>query len=225
MRVLVIDDEVKVVDFLRRGLNDSGFEVEVAFDGEMGFRRASGKSYDLIILDLVLPEMNGFQVCRKLREMQVNVPILMLTAMETIDDKLEGFQAGADDYLTKPFEFNELLARLKALAKRSVTGKRSGAVLTVADLELDLERKIARRGSSIIELTAKEYSLLEYLLKNMGKVVSRSEIAEKVWDISFDTGTNTVDVYINLLRKKIDKNFDKKLIQTKIGMGYTIDSD
>lgn len=221
----MIDDEVKVVDFLRRGLNDSGFEVEVAFDGEMGFRRASGKSYDLIILDLVLPEMNGFQVCRKLREMQVNVPILMLTAMETIDDKLEGFQAGADDYLTKPFEFNELLARLKALAKRSVTGKRSGAVLTVADLELDLERKIARRGSSIIELTAKEYSLLEYLLKNMGKVVSRSEIAEKVWDISFDTGTNTVDVYINLLRKKIDKNFDKKLIQTKIGMGYTIDSD
>ena len=225
MRVLVIEDEIKVVEFLRKGLSDSGYEVEVAFDGQMGLRLATGKPYDLVILDLVLPQMNGFEVCRKLREMDNNVPVLMLTALVTTDNKLEGFQAGADDYLTKPFEFNELLARLNALSKRSHAVYNPATLLRVDDLELDLERKIAKRGSTIIELTAKEYALLEYLIRNRGKVVSRMDIAEKVWDINFDTGTNTVDVYINLLRKKIDRNFEKKLIHTKIGMGYTLDTD
>ena len=149
----------------------------------------------------------------------------MLTALGTTDDKLDGFSAGADDYLVKPFEFMELLARIKALSKRSSAGYMAGSFLKVADLELDLNKKTAQRGSITIDLTAKEYTLLEFLMRNKGRVVSRAEIAEKVWEITFDTGTNIVDVYINLLRKKVDRNFDQKLIQTRIGMGYTIDSE
>jgi DNA-binding response OmpR family regulator len=222
MRILVIEDEVKVVDFLRMGLTEAGYEVEAAFDGQMGYRMAMTKSFDLIILDVVLPGMNGFEVCRKIRDTNILVPILMLTALGTTEDKLDGFSAGADDYLVKPFEFMELLARLKALSKRSSAGYMAGNSLTVADLELDLNKKTAQRGNQTIELTAKEYLLLEFLMRNQGRVVSRSEIAEKVWEITFDTGTNIVDVYINLLRKKVDRDFDQKLIQTRIGLGYTI---
>ena len=225
MRILVVEDEVKVVEFLKMGLSEAGYEVEAAFDGLMGLRLATSKTFDLIILDVILPGMNGFDVCRKIREKNVSIPILMLTALGTTDDKLDGFSAGADDYLVKPFEFMELLARIKALSKRSSAGYMTGNSLTVADLELNLNKKTALRGNHTIELTAKEYTLLEFLMRNKGRVVSRSEIAEKVWEITFDTGTNVVDVYINLLRKKVDRDFDHKLIQTRIGLGYTIDSD
>ncbi len=225
MRILIVEDEVKVVDFLRMGLNEAGYEVEVAFDGKMGLRLALTRQFDLILLDVILPILNGIEVCRKIREKDVAVPVLMLTALGTTEDKLDGFNAGADDYLLKPFEFAELLARIKALSKRSTAGYMAGSSLTVADLELDLNKKIARRGGTIIELTAKEYTLLEYLMRNKGRVVSRSDIAEKVWEITFDTGTNIVDVYINLLRKKIDRNFELKLIQTRIGLGYAIDEN
>lgn len=212
-----------MVDFLRMGLTEAGYEVEAAFDGQMGLRLAGSKSFDLIILDVILPMMSGFEVCRRIRENGVAVPVLMLTALGTTDDKLDGFNAGADDYLVKPFEFKELLARIRALSKRLRTGYMAGSFLSVADLELDLNKKIAKRGGITIEFTAKEYALLEYLMRNKGRVVSRAEIAEKVWEISFDTGTNIVDVYINLLRKKIDRNFDQKLIQTRIGLGYAIE--
>lgn len=223
MRILIVEDEVKVVDFLRMGLNEAGYDIEVAFDGQMGLRLALSKQFDLIILDVILPFMNGFDVCRKIREKDVAVPVLMLTALGTTDDKLDGFNAGADDYLVKPFEFMELLARIKALSKRTTAGYMAGSFLNVSDLELDLNKKIAKRGNTIVELTAKEYILLEYLMRNKGRVVSRAEIAERVWEISYDTGTNIVDVYINLLRKKIDRDFDQKLIQTRIGLGYTIE--
>jgi two-component system, OmpR family, copper resistance phosphate regulon response regulator CusR len=222
MRILIVEDEVKVVDFLRMGLNEAGYDVEVAYDGQLGLRMALAKPFELIILDVILPYMNGFDVCRKLREKDIGVPVLMLTALGTTDDKLDGFNAGADDYLVKPFEFAELLARIKALTKRATGGYQTGSFLVVADLQLDLEKKIAQRANREIELTAKEYALLEYLMRNKGRVVSRAEIAEKVWEISFDTGTNIVDVYINLLRKKVDRDFDQKLIQTRIGLGYTI---
>jgi DNA-binding response OmpR family regulator len=225
MRILIIEDEVKVVDFLKKGLSEAGYDVEAAFDGQMGYRLAVTKPFDLIILDVILPVMNGFEVCRKIRESNAAIPILMLTALGTTDDKLDGFNAGADDYLVKPFQFMELLARIKALSKRSPAGYMSVHSLKVADLELDLNKKTAQRGNLSIELTAKEYNLLEYLMRNKGRVVSRAEIAEKVWAGTFDTGTNIVDVYINLLRKKVDRDFEQKLIQTKIGLGYTIDSE
>jgi len=225
MRILIIEDEVKVVEFLKKGLGEAGYDVEAAFDGQMGYRLAATKPFDLIILDVILPIMNGFEVCRKIRENNAAIPILMLTALGTTDDKLDGFNAGADDYLVKPFQFMELLARIKALSKRSSAGYMSVHSLKVADLELDLNKKTAQRGNISIDLTAKEYNLLEYLMRNKGRVVSRAEIAEKVWEVTFDTGTNIVDVYINLLRKKVDRDFEQKLIQTKIGLGYTIDSE
>ncbi|TSA39231.1 MAG: DNA-binding response regulator [Porphyromonadaceae bacterium] len=224
MRILIIEDEVNVVEFLQMGLTEAGYDVDSAFDGQIGYRMASSNTFDLIILDVKLPYMNGFDVCQKIREKNVNVPILMLTALGTTDDKLDGFSAGADDYLVKPFEFSELLARIKALSKRSTAGFMAGSTLKVADLELDLNKKYARRGDVIIELTAKEYNLLEFLMRNRGKVVSKAAIAEKVWDVTFDTGTNIVEVFINLLRKKIDRDFEPKLIQTRYGLGYTLDT-
>lgn len=224
MRILIIEDEVSVVEFLQLGLTEAGYDVDAAFDGQIGYRMAKSDSFDLIILDVKLPYMNGFDVCQKIRETNVNVPILMLTALGTTEDKLDGFNAGADDYLVKPFEFSELLARVKALSKRSSAGFMSGSTLKVADLELDLNKKTARRGDVEIELTAKEYNLLEFLMRNRGKVVSKAAIAEKVWEVTFDTGTNIVEVFINLLRKKIDRDFEPKLIQTRYGLGYTLDT-
>ncbi len=178
MTILLVEDETKVVEFIRNGLEEQGFEIEVAYDGQMGERLALKGKFDLIILDVILPYMNGYELCKRIREKGQQVPVLMLTALGTTEDKISGFDAGADDYLVKPFEFAELLARIKALTKRA-----SGLVYTshkikIADLELDLEKKIARRGDKLIELTAKEFSLLEYLMKNKGKVISRPEIAE-----------------------------------------------
>ncbi|WP_211221693.1 response regulator transcription factor [Spirosoma panaciterrae] len=222
MKILVVEDEPKLASFVRKGLEEQSCEVDVAYDGQLGRTMALNNLYDVIIMDINLPKMNGFDVVQSIRQEKNRTPVLMLTAMGSVDDKLTGFEAGADDYLVKPFEFRELMARLRALTKRNTEGSMQANVLKVADLELDLNEKIARRGAKRIELTAKEFGLLEYLIRNRGRVVSRVDIAEKVWDIHFDTGTNVIDVYVNFLRKKIDKDFPKKLIHTVIGMGYML---
>lgn len=225
MKILVVEDEPKLASFVRKGLEEQACEVDVAFDGQVGRNMALNNLYDVIIMDINLPKMNGFDVVQSIRQEQNRTPVLMLTAMGSVDDKLTGFEAGADDYLVKPFEFRELMARLRALTKRSNDAGMQANVLKVADLELDLNEKIARRSNKRIDLTAKEFGLLEYLMRNRGRVVSRVDIAEKVWDIHFDTGTNVIDVYVNFLRKKIDKDFPKKLIHTVIGMGYMLKED
>jgi len=220
--ILIIEDEFKVAQFIKRGLEENDFDAEIAYDGFTGERMILSKEYDLIILDINLPMKNGFELCKVIRNTNAKVPVLMLTALSSTDDKLMGFDIGADDYMVKPFEFKELLARIKALLKRSKFSDSYKNVLKVADLVLDNNAKTVKRGSTIIELTAKEFSLLDYLMRNKGRVVSRVEIAEKIWDITFDTGTNIIDVYVNFLRKKIDKNFSPKLIHTVIGMGYVL---
>ncbi|QJD80890.1 response regulator [Spirosoma rhododendri] len=222
MKILVVEDEPKLASFVKKGLEEQSCQVDVAYDGQMGRNMALSNPYDVIILDVNLPKLNGFDVVQSIRQEKNHTPVLMLTAMGSVDDKLTGFESGADDYLVKPFEFRELMARLRALTKRSSENGIQANVLKVADLELDLNEKIARRDSRRIELTAKEFGLLEYLMRNRGRVVSRIDIAEKVWDIHFDTGTNVIDVYVNFLRKKIDKDFPQKLIHTVIGMGYML---
>jgi two-component system, OmpR family, copper resistance phosphate regulon response regulator CusR len=225
MKILVVEDEPKLADFVKKGLEENACKVDVAYDGQIGKNLALSNPYDILVLDVNLPKINGFDLAQMLRSENIHTPILMLTAMGTINDKLTGFDAGADDYLIKPFEFRELLARLRSLHKRNGEISTSNNALKMSDLELDLNEKIARRGGNRIELTAKEFALLEYLLRNKGRVVSRIDIAEKVWDIHFDTGTNTIDVYINFLRKKIDKDFNPKLIHTVVGMGYIMKED
>ena len=222
MRILIVEDEPKVASFIKKGLEEQAYEVEVAFDGFLGQKMALSNPYDIIILDVNLPQVNGFEVCKNIRSSNVKTPVLMLTAFGTTDYKITGFDSGADDYLVKPFEFRELLARIKALHKRSSDSSSINNILKVADLELNNDEKSVKRGGKIIELTAKEFALLEYLIRNKGKVVSRVDIAEKVWEITFDTGTNVIDVYVNFLRKKIDKDFPKKLIHTVVGMGYIL---
>ncbi len=222
MRILIIEDETKVVSFVKEGLEEHGFEVDFASEGLVGEKKIIENSFDLVILDIKLPDIDGFELCKRIKEIKPDIPVLMLTALGTTDDKLYGFDSGTDDYLVKPFEFKELVARVRALLRRTSGVNHSLSKLVVADLELDLKTKLAKRGDKTIELTAKEYALLEFLMKNVNSVVSRGEIAENVWDIGFDTGTNTIDVYINILRKKIDHGFDTKLIQTKIGMGYML---
>lgn len=225
MNILVIEDEQKVASFLKNGLEEQGYAVDIAYDGYTGEKLAMSKPYQIILLDVIIPVTNGIDLCKKIKSSTADVPILMLTALGTTDDKVAGFDSGADDYLVKPFEFKELLARIRALTKRSQLRQQSADtphVLKVADLALDLDKKVAIRGGRTISLTAKEFSLLEYLMRNKGKVVSRPAIAEHVWDVTFDTGTNVVEVYVNILRKKIDKDFPAKLIQTRIGLGYVI---
>jgi two-component system, OmpR family, copper resistance phosphate regulon response regulator CusR len=223
MKILIIEDEPQVVEFLKKGLNEKGYETKVAYDGHMGERLALKGDFDLIILDVVLPNINGYDLCKRIREKGLQVPVLMLTALGTTDDKVTGFDAGADDYLVKPFEFDELLARINALARRSSGTIQTSKAIKIADLSLDLDKKSATRQNKKIELTGKEFELLEFLMKNRGRVLSRVEIAEKVWEITFETGTNVVDVYISILRKKIDRDFEQKLIHTRIGLGYYID--
>ncbi|WP_320054710.1 response regulator transcription factor [uncultured Acetobacteroides sp.] len=223
VKILVVEDEVKVADLIRKGLETSGYSVEVAYDGMMGRRLGIQHKYDLIILDINLPHENGYQVCRAIRERNTNVPILFLTALDSIDDKLEGFDSGADDYIAKPFEMKELLARIRVFLKRnSAVTAAPSRVLRAADLELDPDSKIVTRAGKAIELTAKEFLLLQYLLENKNKVVSKVDIAEKIWNITFDTGTNVIEVYMNYLRNKVDKGFDSKLIHTQIGLGYVL---
>ncbi len=220
MKILVVEDEPKVAAFIKEGLEENGYAVSVAYDGLTGERMFFEGDFHLVILDIIIPHLNGLDLCRKLKDVRPMTPVIMLTALGTTEDKLTGFDSGADDYLGKPFEFRELLARIKALLKRSgITGERTGNLM-IADLELDLKKKVAKRGGTEIILTAKEFMLLDYFMQNPGKVLSRSEIAEKVWDVTFDFDTNVVDVYVNFLRNKIDRNFDTKLIHTRIGFGY-----
>lgn len=220
MRILVVEDEEKVSRFVARGLEAERFAVDKAADGVSGLELATLYEYDLIILDLLLPGLSGTEMLRRLREVNAHVPVLVLTARDAIGDKVENFEAGADDYLTKPFAFAELLARVKALLRRGAVNRSN--VIRVADLELDRRSQTVRRGGKRIELTAKEYSLLEYLMANAGRVLSRTMIIEHVWDQSFDSVTNIVDVYVRHLRNKVDDPFERKLIRTVRGVGYSI---
>jgi two-component system copper resistance phosphate regulon response regulator CusR len=220
--LLLVEDEPKVATFIKKGLQTQAYTVEVALTGEVGKQLFDITAFDLVILDVNLPDMNGLELAEYIRSKNAKLPILMLTALDTTADKLLGFEAGADDYLAKPFDFLELLARLKALLRRSVPAEEVGRVMRVADLELDLHERVARRRGQTIELTAREFALLEYLMRNAGRVVSRVDIAEQVWDIGFDTGTNVIDVYVSYLRAKIDKDSPTKLIHTLIGMGYVL---
>jgi DNA-binding response OmpR family regulator len=220
MKVLVIEDEVRVSSFIKKGLEENNILVTQAFDGATGFKMATRDEYDVIILDIVMPEMNGLEVCTQLRKEVGNaLPILMLTASGTTDDIVEGLNVGADDYLIKPFKFRELLARVRALSRRKMNNARK---LHVEELEMNTETKEVFRKGKQIELTAREFRLLEYLLRNKNKVLSRVDILENVWDVNHDLGTNVVEVYINYIRKKVDNGFETPLIRTVVGMGYTI---
>ncbi|RAJ95557.1 DNA-binding response OmpR family regulator [Larkinella arboricola] len=219
MQILIVEDEHEVASFIKSGLEDYGFSADIANDALQAQVLLSNKEYTTIILDVNLPVINGFELCKIIRSRYENVSILMLTALSSTDSKLSGFDAGADDYLIKPFEFRELIARLRALNRRRSLPS-SDPVLKIADLEFNLESKTVKRGNQKILLTARELALLEFFMKNQNKALSRNEITEKVWDVNFDTGTNVVDVYVNYLRKKIDKDFSPKLIHTISGIGY-----
>ncbi len=220
MRILVVEDEPKVASIIQSGLQENHYEVDVVHDGRTASVTAFQNDYDLYIVDIIIPFINGIDLCRLIRQKRPEKPVLILTALGTTDDKLQGFDAGANDYLVKPFEFRELLARVKVLIKSSAMKYGSTNKIVIAGLELDLDEKTARRGEVVVGLTSREFSLLEYFMRNPGRVLSRNDIAGKVWDTSFDFGTNVVDVYVNFLRKKIDKGFEKKLIHTRIGLGY-----
>ena len=220
MRILVIEDEVKIAQFIKRGLKEEGYAVDVANDGEEGQFMLSSNDYDAIILDLMLPKIDGLTLCSTLRKEGNQTPIIMLTAKDTVKDKVKGLDSGADDYLPKPFAFEELLARVRVLLRKK--DSRVQTQLKVDDLTLDLlTHKVTREGREI-ELTVKEYALLEYLMRNAGNIVTRTMISEHVWDINFDTFTNVIDVYINYLRNKIDSGFADKMIHTVRGKGYLL---
>ena len=221
MKILLVEDEAKLSSFVRKGLEGEGYWVDTAFDGQLGLSMALHGDHDVIILDVSLPQLNGFEVCRRLRAERPQTAILLLTALGGIVHKTAGYDAGADDYLVKPFEFQELLLRVRALYRRYHDAG-PGRTLSAADLTLHLTTKRVERAGQPITLTAREYALLEYLLLNQGHVVSRVDIAEKVWDLKFDTNTNIIDVYITYLRRKIDKDFAPKLIHTVVGMGYVL---
>ncbi len=222
-RLLIVEDEKKIADTLQFGLNEKGFDVEVAYDGKLGYHLFYANDFDLVILDINLPGINGYELCKLIRERNQDIPVLMLTSMSALNDKIEGYESGADDYMVKPFEFKELLLKIKSLLKRT-SGKNVpvGNILKAADLEMNLDSKEVKRSNRVINLTAKEFQLLEYLLRNKNRLVSRVDIAINVWDVDFETNTNVIDVYISYLRNKVDKHFEQKLIQTHIGMGYIL---
>lgn len=222
--ILVVEDDLRVAHLLRGGLEEKGFQVLSAYDGEQALRLLQSHSVDLVVSDVILPRMNGFDLCREIKKSHSDIPVLMLTALGTTDDKLEGFDSGADDYLVKPFDFRELDARIRVLLKRhdpSATAVRPEQI-TYADLQIDLNRCEVRREGRLVKLSPKEYRLLLYMAEHAECVVSRVEIAEQVWNTHFDTGTNFIDVYINYLRKKIDRDFSTKLIHTKPGIGFIL---
>jgi DNA-binding response OmpR family regulator len=222
-KILLVEDEQKIANTLKLGLTENGYEVDVAYDGKIGFKLFESYHYNLIILDINIPGINGYDLCKKIRINNTQIPVIMLTAMIALSDKIEGYDAGADDYIIKPFEFKELLMKIRVLLKRSVSQSiHSGNILQAGDLNVNLDSKQVTRGDIPISLTSKEFQLLEYLLRNKNRVVSRADIAINVWDIDFDTNTNVIDVYINYVRNKVDKPFDKKLIQTHVGMGYIL---
>ena len=222
MKILIVEDEVKIGDYLHQGLSEAGFIVDLARNGLDGHHFAMTESFDLIILDVKLPDVDGWRILQSLREAENQVPVLFLTARDSVDDRVKGLELGADDYLVKPFAFAELLARVRTLLRRGVTPT-TDTTLKVADLKLDLMRHKASRGGQKIQLTSKEFSLLELLMRRQGEVLPRSLIASQVWDMNFDSDTNVIDVAIRRLRAKIDDNYDIKLIHTIRGMGYTLD--
>ncbi|MBL4676806.1 MAG: response regulator transcription factor [Mucilaginibacter sp.] len=220
MKVLIVEDEPGLVSVIVRGLTEAGMEVSVAADGNTGLEMAKAHQFDVIILDIMLPGMNGIQVCKEIRKENESVAILMLTALSSTENVVTGLNAGADDYLAKPFKFPELEARIRTLVRRSKAGGTPKTVISVGGLEVDTTSKTVKRNDKSISLTATEYHLLEYFIKNQNMVLSRIQILENVWDIDFNMGTNVVDVYVNYLRKKLDNGYDTKLIHTVFGMGY-----
>jgi len=220
MKILLIEDERKTIQYIKKGLEENGYEVDTAEDGKAGRTLGFKNSYNIIITDIIMPEINGRDLCKEFRAAKIETPILMLTALADTDDVVEGLDSGADDYLSKPFEFKELLARIRTLTKRHKPSNDSH--LRIADLVLDLNTKSVIRSGKKIELTSKEFALLEYFLRNQNKVIPRAELSKHVWNVDFDTGTNMVEVYVNYLRKKIDRDFDVKLIHTQFGMGYIL---
>jgi two-component system, OmpR family, copper resistance phosphate regulon response regulator CusR len=224
MHILVIEDEERVALPVKRGLEELGFMTTIAADGTTGLKMALSGSFDLVITDILLPGTNGIDLCKSIRRELPDIPIIMLTALGTTDDKVEGFDSGANDYLVKPFDFRELYVRVRELLKRShaAVGSAKKVLLSAGGLEMNTRTMIVKRDNREINLTRKEFKLLEYMLMNQGRVLTRAEIAENVWETAFDTGTNFVDVYINYLRKKIDKGFDRKLIHTRPGIGFII---
>jgi len=223
MRLLVVEDNPKMARIIRQGLIENGYAVDVAHTGHEGEQMAATEPYDAIILDVMLPDQDGVQACANLRRRRVTTPVLMLTALSTTGDKVKGLDAGADDYLTKPFEFDELLARVRALLRR---GQAQGASnLEFADLEIDLLTRKVTRAERRINLTAKEFALLEYFMRNPNRVLSRTSIGEHVWDMNFDSDSNVIDVYVSMLRRKMDKGFEQRLIHTVIGTGYVLQTE
>lgn len=222
MRVLLIEDEPKMVRSLKKGLEENQIAVDCAYDGTTGRLLCDRNDYAVIVSDVILPGMNGLELLRHLREQGNRTPVLLLTALDQLDDKAFGFEAGADDYLTKPFEFRELLLRIRALARRPVETYQASPALRFADIEMNLETKEFFRAGHKIALTPREFALMEYFLKNPGRVISKTEISEKVWNLNFDTGTNVVEVYVNFLRKKVDRDFPIKLIHTQFKNGYIL---
>jgi two-component system, OmpR family, copper resistance phosphate regulon response regulator CusR len=221
MKVLLVEDEKKMATSLKMGLEEHGVSVELAFDGTDGLAKSLAGSYDVIVSDIMMPGITGLELCKTLRSKSINTPVLFLSALSSTDNKVEGLEIGADDYLTKPFEFKELLARIKTLSKRSNPFLNEHN-LTVKDLIMNMDARTIKRGEKLIDLTAREFDLLHYFLLNRNRVVSKKELAEKVWDIHFDTGTNVIEVYVNYLRNKIDKEFDYKLIHTVHSKGYLL---
>ena len=223
MKLLIVEDETKIGDYLRQGLSEAGFVVDLARNGLDGLHRAMTDSFDLIVLDVMLPDVDGWRIVRSLRESGNGVPVLFLTARDSVDDRVKGLELGADDYLVKPFAFAELLARVRTLLRRGAKPE-TETTLEIADLELDLMRRSVTRGGQRIQLTAKEFALLELLLRRQGEVLPRSLIASQVWDMNFDSNTNVIDVAIRRVRAKIDDGFETKLIHTVRGMGYMLDA-
>lgn len=222
MKILVVEDELKTLQAIQQGLVEHFYEVDIAYDGLIAKQLAMRNSYNCIITDIIMPGLNGWMLVQELRQQGIQTPILLLSALGESEDKISGFDAGADQYLVKPFQFAELLSRVRALTKRGTETLITNDILKFADLEVNLDTKRISRTGQNIDLTALEFRLLEYFLRNQGRVLSKNQIAENVWDVNFDKGTNYIEVYINYLRKKIDKNFDKKLIHTVFGMGYVL---
>ena len=224
MKILLVEDELNLAGFLKKGLEEEGHEVVIAPDIKSARHEMKPNVFELVILDLILPDGNGLQLCRDFKTGFPHLPIVMLTSLGSVQDKVEGLDSGADDYLVKPFQFSELMARIRVIERRSQLAGKSN-VLIVADLVMDSSARTVKRNEKSITLTAREFRLLKVFIENKNHVLSRMEIAERVWDINFDTGTNVVDVYVNYLRNKIDKGFEPKLIQTVIGVGYVLRSE
>ncbi|HLP49544.1 MAG TPA: response regulator transcription factor [Chitinophagales bacterium] len=222
MNILIVEDETKTANALKKGLEDSGYTVDVAYDGLDGLAQFSGGKYQLIVSDIIMPGITGIELCKRIRAIHPSIPILLLTAIDSKDNVVTGLDAGADDYLTKPFDFRELLARIRRLLKRSAPHTEFIDILHFADIEVNLKLKQVTRAGTTVTLTAQEFKLLEYFMRKPNTVISRTDLARDIWNIDFETGTNIVEVYINYLRNKVDKPFGKKLIHNLHGIGYIL---